>query len=57
MDLNKDWMAYWRLVFPTVSEQAIDDFEKEYKGSEEEENDLVKLVGWYGVGCYTGVWF
>lgn len=43
VDLNKDWMAYWRLVFPTVSEQAIDDFEKEYKGSEEEENDLVKV--------------
>ncbi|XP_019638407.1 PREDICTED: dnaJ homolog subfamily C member 9-like [Branchiostoma belcheri] len=40
VDEDKDWASYWRLLFPQVTLQAVKDFEKNYKGSEEELADL-----------------
>ncbi|XP_037128565.1 dnaJ homolog subfamily C member 9 [Syngnathus acus] len=43
--LSKDrcWDDYWRLLFPKITVQDILDFEKQYKGSDEERNDLLQL--------------
>ncbi|XP_061692529.1 dnaJ homolog subfamily C member 9 [Syngnathoides biaculeatus] len=43
--LNQDccWEDYWRLLFPKITVQDILDFEKQYKGSEEERKDLLQL--------------
>jgi len=41
-DTNKDWEAYWRDLFPKVTLKDIQNFEKEYQGSEEERGDLKK---------------
>ena len=30
--LNRDWFEYWRLLFPEVTIQRIDDFQVQYKG-------------------------
>lgn len=37
---EKDWDAYWRLLFKKISVNDIKEFEKTYQGSEEELNDL-----------------
>jgi len=37
---NKDWEVYWRMLFKKISKEDIELFEKEYKGSEEEKNDI-----------------
>ncbi|CAN8003218.1 unnamed protein product [Ixodes hexagonus] len=37
---NKDWDAYWRLLFPNVTTADIDKFMLAYKGSPEEVEDL-----------------
>jgi len=37
---ERDWDAYWRLLFKKITVEDIAEFEKEYKGSEEERNDL-----------------
>lgn len=37
---ERDWDAYWRLLFQKITVQDIAEFEKNYKGSEEEINDL-----------------
>lgn len=29
---DRDWTAYWRMLFQNVTTQAIEDFEKKYKG-------------------------
>ncbi|XP_070782988.1 dnaJ homolog subfamily C member 9-like [Enoplosus armatus] len=42
---ERDWDEYWRLLFPKISLQDILDFEKTYKGSEEERLDLLRLYG------------
>ncbi|XP_023347103.1 dnaJ homolog subfamily C member 9 [Eurytemora carolleeae] len=39
---NKDWEEYWRVLFPKVTVKDIQEFEKKYKGSEEEKEDLKK---------------
>jgi len=39
---NKDWEEYWRILFPKVSLKDIEEFEKEYKGSDEEKEDIKK---------------
>uniref|UniRef100_A0A8C5P1I7 DnaJ homolog subfamily C member 9 n=1 Tax=Jaculus jaculus TaxID=51337 RepID=A0A8C5P1I7_JACJA len=36
----RDWEAYWRLLFKKISLEDIQDFEKTYKGSEEELADV-----------------
>ncbi|NXS72679.1 DNJC9 protein, partial [Pandion haliaetus] len=35
-----DWQEYWRLLFKKITVKDIEDFEKNYKGSEEEEADV-----------------
>ncbi|NXQ98843.1 DNJC9 protein, partial [Sagittarius serpentarius] len=35
-----DWQEYWRLLFKKVTVKDIEDFEKNYKGSEEELADI-----------------
>ncbi|XP_044035856.1 dnaJ homolog subfamily C member 9-like isoform X1 [Siniperca chuatsi] len=40
---ERDWDEYWRLLFPKIRLQDILDFEKTYKGSEEERLDLLRL--------------
>ncbi|PFX19374.1 dnaJ homolog subfamily C member 9-like [Stylophora pistillata] len=37
---ERDWDAYWRLLFQKITMKDITEFEKNYKGSEEEVNDL-----------------
>lgn len=37
---DKDWYAYWRLLFAKVSVKDIQEFQDKYKGSEEELEDL-----------------
>ena len=37
---ERDWMYYWRVLFPKITEEDIKKFEKQYKGSDEELNDL-----------------
>lgn len=39
---DKDWDAYFRLLFPRVTAKAIEDFMKKYRGSNEELEDLKK---------------
>lgn len=37
---ERDWDAYWRLLFQKITVEDIAEFEKNYKGSDEEVNDL-----------------
>jgi len=37
---DRDWQDYWRLLFPKVTLKDIQNFEKEYRESEEERNDI-----------------
>ena len=30
---NSDWEAYWRCLFPKVTQKDIEEFEKKYKGT------------------------
>jgi len=39
-DPDKDWVEYWRVLFPKVSVKDIENFEKEYRNSAEERDDL-----------------
>lgn len=39
-DEVKDWNAYFRLLYPTLTLKSIKNFEKKYKGSSEELEDL-----------------
>lgn len=43
IDRNRDWTEYWRVLFPKITLQDILDFEKSYKGSKEEEEDLRRV--------------
>lgn len=40
---DKDWEAYWRLLFKKISKKDIEEFEKEYKGSVAEKDDVKKF--------------
>lgn len=40
LNQDRDWDAYWRLLFKKISLEDIQAFEKTYKGSEEELNDI-----------------
>jgi len=42
-ELLMDWEDYWRLLFKKVSKEDIIEFEKKYKGSEEERVDIKQL--------------
>ncbi|XP_039624998.1 dnaJ homolog subfamily C member 9 [Polypterus senegalus] len=37
---DRNWEDYWRLLFPKITTKDILSFEKNYKGSEEEEADI-----------------
>lgn len=37
---ERDWEAYWKLLFKSVTLADIENFKKKYQGSEEEQNDL-----------------
>ncbi|CAK1598912.1 unnamed protein product [Parnassius mnemosyne] len=37
---DRDWSAYWRLLFKKITEEDIIAYEKEYIGSQEERKDL-----------------
>ena len=37
---DRDWGEYWRLLFRKVTVDDIKEFEKKYKGSEDEMEDL-----------------
>ena len=39
---NRDWETYWRVLFKKITEEDIDQFSKEFKGSEEEQLSLKK---------------
>jgi len=41
-DTDKDWAEYWRFLFPKVSLSDIEKFAEEYRGSDEEREDLKK---------------
>jgi len=39
---DKDWEEYWRILFPKITQKDIEKFEKEYKGSADEKEDIKK---------------
>lgn len=39
---GRDWEAYWRELFPPVTQAAVAQFEAQYKGSAEEADDLAR---------------
>ncbi|KAL4640138.1 dnaJsubfamily C member 9-like [Arapaima gigas] len=40
---ERNWEEYWRLLFPKITVEDIMNFEKKYKGTEEEKQDLSRL--------------
>ncbi|KAF0689363.1 Aste57867_19189 [Aphanomyces stellatus] len=42
-----DWVAYWRAIFPPVTEKDITSFEATYRGSDEEANDVLQAYEKY----------
>ncbi|XP_033732872.1 dnaJ homolog subfamily C member 9-like isoform X2 [Pecten maximus] len=40
---DRDWVDYWRLLFPKITEEDIKNFESKYKGSEDERADLKEV--------------
>lgn len=43
LNQDRNWEEHWRRLFPKITLQDILDFEKQYKGSEEEVEDLKRL--------------
>ncbi|KAB5555244.1 hypothetical protein PHYPO_G00031270 [Pangasianodon hypophthalmus] len=43
LNQDRNWEEHWRRLFPKITLQDIIDFEKQYKDSEEEKQDLKKL--------------
>ncbi|KAG9267572.1 hypothetical protein AMEX_G18427 [Astyanax mexicanus] len=43
IDQDRDWEEHWRRLFPKITLQDILNFEKQYKGSDEEVQDLKRL--------------
>lgn len=43
LDRDRNWEEYWRRMFPKITLQDILDFEKTYKGSAEEKEDLKRV--------------
>ena len=38
---DKDWQKYWRMLFKKISKSDIEEFEREYKGSDEEKESII----------------
>ena len=51
---DKDWDAYWRLLFKKISKKDIEQFQAEYKHSQREVDDLKKCYLKFE-GAYTVV--
>ncbi|KAG5280339.1 hypothetical protein AALO_G00087990 [Alosa alosa] len=47
MNQDRDWEEYWRLLFPKISLDDILQFEKKYKDTAEEKEDLSRLYMQY----------
>ncbi|XP_067100514.1 dnaJ homolog subfamily C member 9 isoform X1 [Osmerus mordax] len=43
IDQNRNWEEYWRTMFPKITLQDILDFEKSYKYTDEEKQDLKRV--------------
>ncbi|XP_027023738.1 dnaJ homolog subfamily C member 9 [Tachysurus fulvidraco] len=43
LNQDRNWEEHWRRLFPKLTLQEILDFEKQYKDSEEEKQDLLRL--------------
>lgn len=43
LESEADWLNYWRLLFPKITQKNIDSFMDKYIGSKEEEEDLIKI--------------
>ncbi|MCJ8738214.1 hypothetical protein PDJAM_G00033010 [Pangasius djambal] len=43
LNQDRNWEEHWRRLFPKITLQDIIDFEKQYKDSEEEKQDLKRL--------------
>ncbi|XP_023686817.1 dnaJ homolog subfamily C member 9 [Paramormyrops kingsleyae] len=43
VDQDRNWEEYWRLLFPKITVEDILNFEKKYKGTEEEQHDVCRL--------------
>lgn len=43
LDQDRNWEEHWRRLFPKITLQDILDFEKQYKGSDEEVEDLKRV--------------
>ncbi|KAK7901885.1 hypothetical protein WMY93_018654 [Mugilogobius chulae] len=44
---DRCWEDYWRVLFPQITIQDIIDFEKKYKGTDEERQDILQLYVQY----------
>lgn len=40
---DRCWEDYWRVLFPKITQQDIIEFEKKYKGTDEERQDVLQL--------------
>lgn len=47
LESEADWVNYWRLLFPKVTEKDITGFMDKYIGSKDEEDDLIKVYNRY----------
>ncbi|OQR95221.1 hypothetical protein ACHHYP_00208 [Achlya hypogyna] len=43
----RDWLDYWRMLFPKVTEKDIQSFETSYRGSDEEAQDVLNAYQKY----------
>lgn len=43
LNQDRNWEEYWRLLFPKITLEDILQFEKKYKGTDEEKEDLSRL--------------
>ncbi|KAF5893879.1 dnaJ subfamily C member 9, partial [Clarias magur] len=43
LNQERNWEEHWRRLFPKITVQDLIDFEKQYKGSDEEKQDLKRL--------------
>jgi DnaJ family protein C protein 9 len=47
LESDFDWLDYWRLLFPKVTEKDLKSFFDKYIGSQEEERDLIAIYNKY----------
>ncbi|KAE8280786.1 DnaJ-like protein subfamily C member 9 [Larimichthys crocea] len=44
---DRDWVDHWRRLFPEITVQDIIEFEKTYKGTDEERQDVIRVYMQY----------